>query len=75
MAEMEVEEAPPPEPFGPLEAESVPAPPLDSQLRELELRSYQQCALQRARERNVIMVGATGIGKSSSRLSVRIFSI
>lgn len=71
MAEMEVEEAPPPEPFGPLAvAEPVLPPPLDSQLRELELRSYQQCALQRARERNVIMVGATGIGKSTSRLCV-----
>jgi hypothetical protein len=67
MADSEVDEAPSPEPeeqLEPLEhAEPVLPVMLDSQMRVLELRSYQQCALQRARERNVIMVGATGIGE------------
>lgn len=52
---------------GPTGAEEPPPLPSTAEITENqmeELRSYQQCALQRARERNVIMVGSTGIGTS-----------
>ena len=47
--------------------EEVKVTPEDDPTRTPQLRNYQQVALLRARDRNCVMVGTTGVGKSDTK--------